>query len=93
MLQVASRRVSHRFEEGNPKQMVGGVSKREVRELVARQLSLNLPLPLILMESDQPITAFGTYKVPLDFYTGDGEQVELNLEVRKTYRTGRGGGT
>jgi hypothetical protein len=88
---VASRRVSYKFDEGSPMHMVGGVSKRQVQNLVARQLSIDLPLPLILMESDKPITAFGTYKIPLDFYTPEGEQVELNLEVRKTFRTGRGG--
>lgn len=59
--------------------MVGTVTKFDIVKAVAGQLHIELPEPLILME--QPITGFGTFKVPLNLRTKDDEQVELTVSV------------
>jgi hypothetical protein len=55
---------------------------------------VELPRQLLMMSDDTPIVAFGSYKVPLNLRDPDsGQQVELAVQINKTYRcvcVGRG---
>jgi hypothetical protein len=54
--------------------------------MVGQQMHIQLPEQLLLMAADRPIQAFGTYTIPLDLFKPDGRQVELTVDVRRTYQ-------
>lgn len=48
---------------------------------------VELPRQLLMMTDDNPIVAYGSYKVPLNLRDpASGQQVELAVQVNKTYR-------
>lgn len=48
---------------------------------------VELPRQLVMMTDDNPIVAYGSYKVPLNLRDpASGQQVELAVQVNKTYR-------
>jgi hypothetical protein len=55
--------------------MLGQVTARHVSAYVAQQLKVLLPEELILMHQHDPITQFGSYKVPLNLKDAEGNQV------------------
>lgn len=78
---TTKRRFRRRTEEEG---MVGSVRAADIRRLAEEQLNIVLPRSQIML--DEPITEFGEFKVPLNFCTKDGRQVELRLEILKTRR-------
>jgi hypothetical protein len=82
--------VSRRFNRRLPEQpLLDPVTPQQISAHVAQQLHIDLPPALILMEPGQPITSYGSFKVPLGLKDEQGQQVELSLTVRKTYRGSR----
>lgn len=79
--------VSRRFSWKQPDQpMVGALSAKQLALYAAKQLHIELPRELILMDDSTPITQFGSYRVPLNLRDEGGRQVELSVQVNKTYR-------
>ena len=77
--------------------MVGVVTAKHLSLYAAKQLHVELPPELILMDTAAPITQFGSFKVPLNLKDETGRQVELSVQVNRTYRCawwwwGGGGG-
>jgi ribosomal protein L9 len=66
--------------------MVGAVTARQLCLYAARQLHVELPRQLLLMGDNDTITQFGSYTVPLNLKDEQGQQVELAVQVNKTYR-------
>lgn len=66
--------------------MAGVVTAHHLRLYAAKQLQVDLPRELIMMDDSSPITQYGSYKVPLNLRTPQGQQVELSVQVNKTYR-------
>ncbi len=64
--------------------MVGQVTRNDVRRMVADQLRIDLPSPLILM--DAHIQQYGAYRVPLNLATRAGQPIELSLNVIRARR-------
>jgi hypothetical protein len=62
------------------------VTAHQLRLYAAKQLHVDLPRELIMMDDASPITQYGSYKVPLNLRTRQGQQVELSVQVDKTYR-------
>lgn len=56
-----------------------------VSNAVARQLRIHLPKHHVLMPGG-PITAYGTYQVPLNLQSADGQRIELRVTVRSRRR-------
>lgn len=81
MLQVVTRRFN-RKEEGQP--MIGTVSKTTLGTMIKKQLQIWMPHEMILM--NQPIASYGEFKIPLNLKGTDGQQLELTVDVRKTWR-------
>jgi ribosomal protein L9 len=82
-LQVVSRRFS---KKGPDQAMVGSVTAQQLCLYAARQLHVELPRELLMMDDHAPITQFGSYTVPLNLRDEQGQQVELLVQVNKTYR-------
>jgi hypothetical protein len=66
--------------------MVGVVTAKHLSLYAAKQLHVELPPELILMDTTAPITQFGSFKVPLNLKDETGRQVELSVQVNRTYR-------
>lgn len=66
--------------------MVGAVTAQQLCMYAARQLHVELPRELLLMDDGSPITQFGSYTVPLNLRDEQGQQVELMVQVNKTHR-------
>jgi hypothetical protein len=66
--------------------MVGVVTAKHLSLYAAKQLHVELPPELILMDTAAPITQFGSFKVPLNLKDETGRQVELSVQVNRTYR-------
>eukprot|EP00879_Flechtneria_rotunda_P006815 GHRR01007159.1.p1 GENE.GHRR01007159.1~~GHRR01007159.1.p1 ORF type:complete len:274 (+),score=98.49 GHRR01007159.1:140-961(+) len=82
--------VSRRFNRRHPEQpMLGEVTANHLAALTAQQLRVDLSPELIMMQKGNPIKQFGSYKVPLNLKNDQGEQLELEVMVRKTYRSDR----
>eukprot|EP00879_Flechtneria_rotunda_P027934 GHRR01029991.1.p2 GENE.GHRR01029991.1~~GHRR01029991.1.p2 ORF type:complete len:102 (+),score=44.77 GHRR01029991.1:312-617(+) len=69
--------------------MLGEVTANHLAALTAQQLRVDLSPELIMMQKGNPIKQFGSYKVPLNLKNDQGEQLELEVMVRKTYRSDR----
>jgi hypothetical protein len=65
---------------------VGPVTRKQIAQVVGAQMHIQLPEQLLLMAADRPIQAYGTYTLPLDLFKTDGRQVELTVDVRRTYK-------
>lgn len=82
--------VSRRFNREHPEQpMIGEVTAQHLAARTAHQLKVQLPPELIMMRSHEPIKHFGSFKVPLNLKNEQGQQVELEVVVQKTYRRSR----
>lgn len=68
--------------------MLGVVTPHQLCLYAAKQLRVELPRELVMMDDAAPITQYGSYKVPLNLKDDQGQQVELAVTVNKTYRWG-----
>lgn len=69
--------------------MIGQVTADHLVHLIAQQLKIDLPPELVMMHRGQPITQFGSFRVPLNLQADDGQQAEVAVTVEKTRRSSR----
>jgi hypothetical protein len=70
--------------------MVGSITAKHLSDLAAHQLHVFLPPELICMRQGDAITAFGSYRVPINLRDpNSGQQLELAVTVRESLRSGR----
>ncbi|MEW5315395.1 MAG: hypothetical protein WDW38_006828 [Sanguina aurantia] len=76
------------WKTSEPDRMLQPITAKQIQVTTQLQLGIALHPSHLLM--DAPITAFGTYKIPLNLRTKEGVQVELTVNVRAVRRTRSG---